>query len=92
MTATNENPFQKKVAGSPTPAISTPPIAGPITFPVSWMTLLSMTAFVSCATGTISLGNDCRAGLFSASTTPPASAKARTPADIDVMGEREDAQ
>ena len=49
MTVTNEAALIKNVDGSPAAAMRMPATAGPTTFPMSWETLLSMTALVSCA-------------------------------------------
>ena len=64
----------RKHQPKPTVTTSTPATAGPITRELVMSALLSVTAFCTSSSGTISATNDRRAGLSKASMKPPANA------------------
>ncbi len=78
ITATYEAAFTSKQTARPTVAMSTPPIAGPMTLAPFMTMLFRLTAFGSSSEPTISTTNDCRVGLSNMFTNPSSKASRKT--------------
>ncbi len=68
--------MRKKAGAIPTTAISTPATAGPTTRAVLKLALFSPTALATRSGPTISVTNDCLAGMSKAVTQPSSRARA----------------
>jgi hypothetical protein len=73
--ARNETALRKKAGAIPTAAISPPAAAGPSTRAVLKLALFRPTALATRSGPTISLTNDCRAGMSKAVATPSSRAR-----------------
>ncbi len=69
-----DTPLAKKHHDTPSPAMTRPAIAGPMTRAAMNMALLRLTALLTCSSPTISTTNARRAGLSTALTAPSPSA------------------